>query len=317
MNVLRITGILLLLGLQGVSAKNTGLRVQWFHQAQFAGYYAAIEKGYYKALGVDFTIEEGGPTSNGILEICRSEKVNFATAWLSGGMEFASKGTPIVNVAQIFPNSMLVLVANKKSNITKFSDMNGKKIGYWAGMFSTPIKTLVRQQKITPNLVEEGFDMMPFVNGNYDAIGEVISVMLYNEYNILLEKGMKESDLIIFNPKDFNANFPEDGLYVSQKYLSENKEIVQSVVKATLQGWQFVIDNEKEALDIVMKYSKGDRIHQGKMLSAIIKNIPVKAKVNHLLNEKDFNFVKDSLLNSGYLGTNEIKYSSFFNNVLK
>ncbi|HPO48860.1 MAG TPA: ABC transporter substrate-binding protein [Spirochaetota bacterium] len=116
------------------------IRLQWFPQAQFAGYYVALDKGFYKNNGLDVTVLSGGPDINGLAETGQA-KVQFATAWLSTGIEFASKGTPVVCVAQIFPKSMLVLLTKKKSGIKTLKDINDKKSGNMVGRFYDPYQS--------------------------------------------------------------------------------------------------------------------------------------------------------------------------------
>ncbi|HOV12890.1 MAG TPA: ABC transporter substrate-binding protein, partial [Spirochaetota bacterium] len=285
--------------------EKVSIRLQWLPQAQFAGYYVAKDKGFYQNNGLDVTVMNGGPDVNGLAEVGQG-KVQFATAWLSTGIEFVTKGTPVVCVGQIFPKSMLVLVTKKKSGITSIKDINNRKVGTWSGVFMTPIKAMMKINDVKPIYIKMGFDVQPFIDDKFDMAGEITSAMLYNEYNLILSKGLKESDLLIFNPADFGANFPEDGIYTTKDILKNKPDVVKKFVTASIQGWKYAIDNPDEAVEILLKNQAVDKSHQMKMLKTISSSIKVGGTVSSSLNKKDYDFVYNTLKENEMLGKKEV-----------
>lgn len=210
----------------------------------------------------------------------------------------------------------MVLVTKKSSNIKKITDLNQKKVGIWAsgGVFYMPVKILMRKYNINPIYANQGWDIDMFLNDEID----VASAMLYNEYNQMLLKGLKNEELTIFNPADYGANFPEDGLYVSNKFLKNRKPVINKFVKATVKGWNYAINNPDEAINILMKEMTTSDVHatkehQMKMIDVIAKNIRQKnKKVGFILKKTDFDFVKQSLQKSELLGQKKINYNNFY-----
>ncbi|HPO48861.1 MAG TPA: ABC transporter substrate-binding protein [Spirochaetota bacterium] len=179
----------------------------------------------------------------------------------------------------------------------------------------TPIKAMMNINNIVPAYVKMGFDVQPFIDDNFESAGEITSAMLYNEYNLILGKGLKESDLIIFNPADYGANFPEDGIYTSKNMLKNNPDLVKKFVNASIQGWKYAVDNPDETVEILMKNKSTDKNHQLKMLKTISSSIKVGGNISPLLNKKDYDFVYKTLKENGVLGKKEINFNEFYNEI--
>jgi NitT/TauT family transport system substrate-binding protein len=173
----------------------------------------------------------------------------------------------------------------------------------------------MRMQKITPTYVNQGFDVQPFVD---DKI-KIASAMLYNEYNLILEKGVKEEELNVFNLNDNGVKFPEDSLFTSNESIKNKPEMVKKFVAATVKGWNYAVKNVDETVGIVMKEAEiagveTSKDHQMKMMNVIAKQIvDNNGNVTGNLSESDFNFVYDSLKENKLLGDKEVSYSTFFN----
>ena len=296
------------------SNENVSIRLQWFPQAQFAGYYVAKEKAFYEKQGLNVTILPGGPDINGLAEVGQG-KSTFATAWLSTGMDFISKGTPIVLVAQVFQKSNLVLVTKKESGIKSIKDLNGRKVGVWSGLFIVPVRAMMSINNLQPTYIKMGFDVTPFVEDKFDLAGEVTSAMLYNEYNTIVSKGVAEKDLLVFNPADYGANFPEDGIYASINIIKSNPAMVKKFIQASIEGWDYAFKNPNETADILIKNGATDKAHQIKMLNSISSSFKRDKKISTLLEKKDFDFVYKTLKESQLLGKKEISYKDFFINI--
>jgi NitT/TauT family transport system substrate-binding protein len=288
------------------------LRLQWLPQMQFAGYYVAQAKGFYKEKGFDVEILPGGKV-DGLSELKNGE-IDFATSLLSTAVETVAKGSNIKNIAQYFNKNMEMLVTRKDDNFLEPKDLAGKKVGIWeVGLFSVPIKALFMQENLEVHYISQNFDMKQFADGSLDAA----SVMMYNEYNLLLEAGMEESELHVINPADYGLVLPEDGLYTSEKMTNENMDIVKKFVEATTEGWNYAFANRDEAVDIVIKAGeevagKMDRTHQEKMIDIIMEyQADENGKIPDDLSKDDFEILKNTLKSAGIISS-DVKYEDFY-----
>jgi NitT/TauT family transport system substrate-binding protein len=249
------------------------LQVQWYPQAQFAGYLAAVEKGFYKEAGLDEVKIEWFITGAPPLQRLSEGQIDFCTAWLSQGIAAYAEGEDIVNIAQLMQKSSLMLVARKESGIRRPEDMTGKRVGVWAD-FWVQFDAFFRKFDVRPDLIKQSYSIAPFLRGAVD----VVSAMYYNEYHRLLEAGLREDELIAFRFSDYGMNFPEDGIYCRAETRRDQPELCTAFVSASIRGWAWALSNEKEALDVVMKYCDRahmptNRNHQRWMLRAMGESI--------------------------------------------
>jgi NitT/TauT family transport system substrate-binding protein len=251
----------LLLGDGGpAGAQETGLaRVtflpQWVPQAQFAGYYVAYEKGFYRQHGLDVKIRRGGPEWP-------------ATMFLVTGIEKRARGGKLVNIAQIVQRSALMLVAKKAQGILKPADINGKKVGLWGDEFRLQPRAFFHKYHLKVREVPQSATLNLFLRNGV----EVASAMWYNEYHQLLNAGVNPGELTIFFMADYGMNFPEDGIYCREVMLKQHPERCRAFVAASLEGWRYAFAHPEEALDIVMQYARvanvaTNRTHQKWMLA--------------------------------------------------
>ena len=195
------------------TGKNVTFLPQWLPQAQFAGYYAAVDKGIYSKYGLDVKILQGGPNLPS-LEGLANGKADFASAIMATAIEKRAQGIKLVNIAQIVQRSALIIVAKKQSGIKTIQDLNGKKISIWKE-FDVQPKALIK--KLNLNVVErpQGFTLNLFLRDGVDAA----SAMWYNEYHTILNCGYDENELTTFFYDEFDLNIPEDGIYTMEKTL--------------------------------------------------------------------------------------------------
>jgi NitT/TauT family transport system substrate-binding protein len=254
-------------------ADKVKLQLKWVPQAQFAGYFVALEKGYYKDENLDVTIVPGGPDIVSEQQVANGQ-ADFGVDWVASFLAFRDKGLPLVDVAQIYQSSGLLLVSRKSANITKPEDLKGKNVGVWYGGNEFEFLALMDKLKFDPdkdmNVIKQGFTMDPFLAGQMDAA----SAMTYNEYQIVLESGVKAEDLNVINYTTEGVGMLEDNLFASEDMVKAKPDLVKRFVRASIKGWQGAIDDQKSAVDAVMKYAEPGSTtadHQTRMMSEVAK----------------------------------------------
>ena len=247
---------------------------QWQPQAQFAGYYIAYEKGFYRERGLDVEVLRGGPEWPPS-EMLKQGRADFGTLLLSAGIVCRARGLKLVNVCQLAQHSALMLVAKKSSGITKPGDINGKRVGVWGEDFKGQIDAFLRKFHLKVQTVPQGTTLNLFLRGGV----EVASAMWYNEYHLLLNTGLNPEELTTFAMADYGFDFPEDGIYCLEQTIKDRPQVCRAFVQASIAGWQYAFAHPEEALDIVMKYVDAahvptDRVHQEWMLEHLRTMIP-------------------------------------------
>jgi NitT/TauT family transport system substrate-binding protein len=229
------------------------LQLKWLPQAQFAGYYVAQSKGYYKAEGLEVTIKPGGPDISPVNVIARNG-ADIIVSWMPDALAAREAGVPLVNVAQIYNRSGLMLTCRKSSGIASPKDFKGKTLGAWYGGSELPLMNWMAKlgYKATADfkLLKQGFNVDPLLQGQADCI----STMIYNEYWQLIDAGMKESELQTFFYEDAGMATLEDGLYVLESRLADPVFAARMArfLKASLKGWNDAVKNPAEAAKIVV-----------------------------------------------------------------
>ena len=241
---------------------------QWVPQAQFAGYYVALSKGFYQNQGVALTILPGGPDSPPA-DMLSGRETDFTTLFLSTAVQLRAGGIPLVNIAQIGQKSGFMLVARKSSGIFSPQDLNGKRISLWPA-FQTQVFAFFKKYRIHATIIPQSYSINLFLEGGVDAA----CAMWYNEYHTILNSGINADELTTFFFDRYGLNFPEDGIYCLKETLEKRKGICDAFVRASLEGWQYAFDHPEEAVDIVMTYARQahtgtNRVHQLWMLNRI------------------------------------------------
>ncbi len=247
----------LLAGSTGAFAEAVKLQLKWVTQAQFAGYYVAQAKGYYKDAGLDVTIMSGGPDINPE-QVLAGGGADVIVDWMPSALASREKGAHVVNIAQPFKRSGLMLACRKETGITKPEDFKGKTVGVWFGGNEYPLLSWMGQLKLPTaggadgvTLMKQGFNVDPFLQKQADCI----SVMSYNEYPQILEAGVKAEDVVVFNYTDFGVNNLEDGLYVEEDKLKDPAFVttMAKFVKASMKGWDEARKDPASAVKAVLE----------------------------------------------------------------
>jgi NitT/TauT family transport system substrate-binding protein len=246
--------------------KKATLIPHWVPQAQFAGYYYALEKGLYKKHGVDLTILSGGPYSSP-LDLLKERKADFATLWLSSAIQARSQGLKLINIGQVLDRSALMLVAKKSSGILTPWDMNGKKVGLWGPMFQLQPMAFFKRYYLDVKIVPQSYSVNLFLRDGVD----VASAMWYNEYHTILASGINPEELTTFFFHEHGLNCPEDGIYVLEDLYKRDPQLCKSFVKGSIEGWMAAFERPEEAVEMVMRnlqkeHIPATRVHQRWML---------------------------------------------------
>lgn len=248
------------------------LQLQWFIQAQFAGYFAAQDQGFYADQCLDVTIVEGGVDITPQTELATGN-VDFAVSWVSKALASREAGADIVDIAQVFQRSGTLQVSFKDKNITSPADFAGKKIGNWGFGNEFEIFAALTKAGLDPasdvTLVQQQFDMVGLLTGDIDAA----EAMTYNEYAQVLEavnpatgELYTADDFNVISYEDAGVGMLQDAIWASGERLASDAEYADTAarfVAASLQGWAYCRDNVESCRDIVLaKGSKLGASHQ-------------------------------------------------------
>jgi NitT/TauT family transport system substrate-binding protein len=249
------------------------LALQWSPQSQFAGYYLAQEKGFYRDKGLNVEIVRGGPDVDP-MELLQQQKVHFATMFLTGAIAARDRGIPLVNIGQIINHSNLVLVAWRDRNIARIEDLHQRRISIWEGNFRGAFLGLFLGLGIMPDIIPQNYTVNLFLRRGIDAC----SAMYYNEYHMIYQAGINPEELSVFLLRDNGYDIPEDGIYCLESTLQANPQACRALVEASLEGWEYARQNPEETLDVVMKevqdaHLPTNRAHMRWMLEKIIPTI--------------------------------------------
>jgi NitT/TauT family transport system substrate-binding protein len=236
------------------------LQSKWVVQSQFAGYYAALDQGFYKDENLDVTIRAGGPE---IIpeQVVLGGKAEFGIDWLDSLLATRDQGQNIVNIAQVFTRSGMTEITWKDSGLDDITKLRGKKVGVWLGGNEHKLFAALNKNGIDPQrdvqIVKQPFTMDLFLNRDVDAA----AAMTYNELAQVLEaKNPKTgqlyqpSDLNVFKMSDLGTGALEDGVFVRDDWIQDedNQDIAKRFLKASFRGWLYCRDNPEDCLRIVL-----------------------------------------------------------------
>jgi NitT/TauT family transport system substrate-binding protein len=251
------TGVLFALSLASAQAADkVTIQLKWVTQAQFAGYFVAKAKGFYKDAGLDVTINPGGPDV-APPQVIAGGGADVVVDWMPSALASRERGVPLVNISQTFKHSGLELVCRKDTGINKPEDLKGKTVGIWYGGNEYPFLSWMSRLGIKTDgspggirILKQGFNVDPILQKQADCV----SAMTYNEYWQIIDGGYKPSQLVIFNYEKMGANTLEDGLWVMEPKL-KNKAFVAKMakfVKASMKGWDYAKKHQDEAVKIIL-----------------------------------------------------------------
>lgn len=237
------------------------LQLQWFNQAQFAGYIAADAQGFYQDEGLDVEIVEGG-TDIVPQTVLAQGQVDYAIAWVPKALASIEAGAGIVDVAQIFQRSGTLQVSFADAGITTPADLAGKTVGNWGFGNEFELFAGITEAGLDPaadvTLVQQQFDMQALLSGEIDAA----QAMSYNEYAQVLEAQnpatgalYQPSDFSVINWQDEGTSMLQDAIWANTERLSDPayQDTTTRFVAGSLKGWAYCRDNVESCRDIVVK----------------------------------------------------------------
>lgn len=284
--------------------------LQWVAQAQFAGYYAAKEKGFYDEACLDVTIQEGG-VNIVPQQVLSAGNAEFAVSHVTKTMVTREQGSDLVNIGQTFQRGAYLQVAWADSGIKTLADLKGKRVGSWGYGNELTLFAALKGAGIDPKkdvkIIQQPFDMSLLLKREVDAA----QAKTFNEYAQLLEttnpktgKLYQPSDFVAINLQDAGYQVLEDGIYAKESWL-ENKKNQETAVKfleATYKGWGHCRDELADCVDIVLKNGSSlGKGHQTWMLNEVNKLIWPAEKGVGMMDKAAWDQTIDIAVNAGLL----------------
>ena len=238
------------------------LQLQWVTQSQFAGYFAAVDQGFYAEQCLDVTILEGA-VDIVPQQVVASGQAQFGLAWVPKVLASRAEGADLVNIAQVFQRSGTLEVSWADAPVATIADMAGKKVGTWGFGNEHELFVAMRAEGIDPNnpddvtIIQQSFDMLALLNRELDAA----QAMIYNEYAQVLEAVNPEtgelyqpSDLVVIDFNDVGTAMLQDHVFAREAWLAEegNEDIAVRFLAASFKGWQFCRDNFDACVQVVL-----------------------------------------------------------------
>ena len=304
----KIVMVMLTVGLafSAQAAEKVTIQLKWVTQAQFAGYFVAQDKGYYQAEGLEVTIKPGGPDI-APPQVIAGGGADVIIDWMPSALASREKGVALVNIAQIFKKSGMMLTCRKDSGIKSPADFRGKTLGVWFYGNEYPFLSWMSQLGIPTTggsdgvtVLKQGFNVDPILQKQ----AECVSTMTYNEYWQIVDAGLSPSELVVYKYEDQGVSTLEDGLYVMEKNLRKKAFVSKMArfLRASIKGWKYAADHPDEAADIVLENDDTGaqtEKHQRRMMREINKLVGNQPQGIGYLLPADYRRTVKVLMSSG------------------
>ena len=266
---------------------------QWTAQAQFAGYYVAEAKGFYREAGVNVRIEHPSSTQPAMSRL-RNNACQATTLQLCQAMEIVDDGVPLVNILQTSMNNAMVIVsARGKDPLTQ----KGARVGIWSVGFGQLAICMSLKDHLNYEWIRFAQNVNLFVDGALDAT----LAMSYNEYYQLVQAGMEVSDKNVYRFCDHGYNVQEDGVYMTRDYYLKHKDQAQRFAQASRKGWEWAAQHPDEALDIVMQYVDKEHIATNRVMQRLMLKEVLRLQVDRESKKREFRLRPDMVRQASHL----------------
>jgi len=291
-----------LVSMSAVAADQVTLQLKWVTQAQFAGYFVAKDKGFYTDENLDVTIKPGGPDV-APPQVIAGGGADVIIDWMPSALASREKGLPLVNIAQPFKRSGMMLTCRKDSGVKTPQDFPGRTLGVWFYGNEYPFLSWMGRLNIPTDgssggvtVLKQGFNVDPILQKQADCV----STMTYNEYWQIIDAGLGSDELVTFKYEDQGVATLEDGLYVLEKNLADPAFVdkMARFVRASMKGWAWARENSDAAADIVLENDETGaqtENHQRRMMGEINKLTAGGGK----LDEVDYERTVATLMSGG------------------
>jgi NitT/TauT family transport system substrate-binding protein len=289
-----------------MAADKVTLQLKWVAQAQFAGYFVAKDKGFFDEVGLDVTIKPGGPDINPS-QVIAGGGADVVVDWMPSALATREKGVPLVNIAQVFQTSGMMLTCRNDSGVTSPDKFPDKTLGVWFYGNEYPFLNWMGKLGLKTDgsaggvkVLKQGFNVDPLLQKQADCI----STMTYNEYWQVIDAGMKPDQLTTFKYEDQGVATLEDGLYTLEATLKDpaKVEALAKFLKASMKGWDYAVANPDEAAMIVLENDETGaqtEQHQKRMMGEIAKLVGANPKGTGWLDEAAYDRTIETLMGGG------------------
>ena len=258
---------------------------QWTAQAQFAGYYVAEAKGFYREAGLKVRIEHPSSTQPAMSRL-RKNKCQATTLQLCQAMDIIDDGIPLVNILQTSMNSGMVIVsARDKDPLTQ----KGARVGIWNVNFDHLAVCMSNKEHLDYNWIRFAQDVNLFLAGALDAT----LAMSYNEYYLLVQAGVKMTDKIVYRFCDHGYNVQEDGVYMPRDYYVRHQDQAHRFAQASRKGWEWAAEHPEETLDIVMQYVDKNHVATNRVIQQLMLEEVLRLQIDRESKKREFRLRPD------------------------
>ena len=283
--ILAVIGSVLPLTASAQEAPPLVFTPQWTAQAQFAGYYVAEVKGFYREAGIKVQIVHPSATQSAMSRL-RENRCQATTLQLCQALEIVGDGMPLVNILQTSMNNAMVIVAAKDEDPLKHK---GARVGIWSVGFGQLAICMSIMDHLNYEFIRFAQNVNLFVSGALDAT----LAMSYNEYYQLIQAGIKVTDKNVYRFCDHGYNVQEDGVYMRRDYYEKHREQAHKFAQASRKGWEWAAQHPEETLDIVMQYVDRENIATNRIMQRLMLKEVLRLQIDRESKKREFRLRPD------------------------
>ena len=257
----------------------------WSAQAEFAGYYVAKEKGFYKDAGLDVKIQHPSLASS-VYHRIENDESDAGVLALMSAIDIVSNGTPLVNILQTSMNSSYSLISRwGKDPLTQ----KGQRLAVYLSEPNYLVTILNKEKKLNYEWVYFSSNINVFLSGGVD----MVSAVSYSEYLLLKQAGFDMPENSVYRFADHGYNIQENGVYVKRAYYDTHRDQVKRFAEATKRGWEWTLTHQEEALSIVMKYVVANKVQTNRVIQRLMLQEILRLQVNHESGKREYRLRPD------------------------